>query len=277
MRRSETDNTSWPETPAIEERARTLRNSTATKLGELLPNLRVARHDERLPDLYGQVHQLINQEAFDDILMSRYDAALSLFQAVLGEVDAARVRLVSDLRDRDPQVQFRYSAEPVLGAMELSGYALLMQEADGEGIWEQVKELWTTLLDGPSRDKWVGVLLGASLAQDPMLGMSAGALTRMGRSQRFRQDLRSRGIVPIEDDFDPFQQAPSKNSARLSPLLELFLRDYGFQDNAADYFVAEFLVGQLKPNEVVSDRVERLLASIKRKRQRRDPDSGEVN
>jgi hypothetical protein len=60
--------------------------------------------------------------------------------------ELARVRLIDDLAAERQREQVIFGTEPLVDMMELSGYALLMSEVNGEGIWPDVREMWDRIL-----------------------------------------------------------------------------------------------------------------------------------
>jgi hypothetical protein len=205
-----------------------------------LPSLQRDRFDAQQPDLYGQVYQFVFNGTFEALLEGDSEAAAILYEATFLEIDHVRQRLLTDLESHDAHLRSIYSVEPVVGAMELGGYALLLHELNGEGIWPIVKQCWDRLFDmNPQAPE----LITAALAfVDGTFALTTGGIERSRRSIELNQLFESRGIK--HSGWDPFQENGERPHP--SPIVSAFApSEYGIQEELHHLFVAEYFVQYL--------------------------------
>ena len=217
-------------------------------LSELLPLLRTARFDPREPDLYGQLYQFTVDGAFRAILDGDNDRGIAMYRAALTEMEAARIRIAKDLERHDPTLLTTYAIEPVITAMDLAGYALLMNELDGAGIWPDIKSMWDALIAGnPQLPEFLRRI--ASFADGP-LGFTAGGIERSRRSIVLTQLLEERGIKQQEDVWIEGGRAVEMPAPHASPIVSALAPGmYSMNDDLYALFLVEYLRHHL-PAEV---------------------------
>jgi hypothetical protein len=151
--------------------------------------------------------------------------------------------------------------DPIVGLMELSGYARLMQEVDGTGIWEEVRASWDLLLGGAGGQERASFFLTAADAVDSLLALSPGSVMRVSRSQRLHRLLESRGIVAR--DWSPWME-PTDPSTLRSPIVEAFAPgDLGIHDDLADLFIADYLSTKLPTGTKLPWKAQALVEELK--------------
>ena len=240
FRNLNTNNEQWPErTPRSSDPASD-RRRMLQELADALPSLRRSRFDAQEPDLYGQVYQFVFNGTFDAILEGHSGTAADLYMAVFREINYARQRLLTDLENHDITARSMYSVEPLIGTMELAGYALLLQELDGHGIWPIVKQSWDQLFEENPRS--IELAMAAVSIVDGMFALTTGGLERSRRSIVLNQLFESRGIR--NDRWDPFpaDQEQPHPSAIVSAVAQ---HDLGIHDDLHHLFIAEYLVQHL--------------------------------
>lgn len=264
-------NTSIPGWPTRSPGSVSLRDehqNLLRRLAELLPALRRTAFDPREPDLYGQVYQFVIEGAFTAILEGDRDRGLLLYEAALSEVDSARSRISTDLASVPDRTRLTFALEPVITAMDLAGYALLLQELDGSGIWAEVRTLWESRLQGnPALSQF---LLAAAAHADDVLPVSPGSFERSRRSSLLEHMLEERELHQAETHVWP----PSANRGRPhpSPIVSAFVpRRYRMTGDLYALFVAEFLASHLPHDADLPSKVRRLAEAIKRFRNLPDP------
>lgn len=243
-------------------------------LSELLPLLRTAEFDPREPDLYGQLYQFTVDGAFRAILDGDTARGLAMYRAALMEMDTARLRIVKDLKRHDPTLLTTYAVEPVITAMDLAGYALLMNELDGTGIWPEVKAMWDGLLDGnPNLAEFLRTV--ASFADRPV-GLTVGGLERSRRSIVLRQLLETRGIEQedvIWTEDGRFVDPPAPHA---SPIVSALAPDtYAMNDDLYALFLVEYLRNHLPADADLGFQARSLAESIERIRAATDSTASE--
>lgn len=228
----------WPERPQMPINPADEHTAMLQELSGLLPDLRKAKFDPREPDLYGQLYQFVVDGAFRAILAGDQTRGLAMYEAALTEMDPARLRITADLERQDSTIRTNYAVEPIITAMDLAGYALLMHELDGDGIWTQVKAMWDELLT--AHPKVAQFLLGAATFVDATISLTAGGVERSRRSIEMSRVFEARNIGQRESfdwDFDDDERRPHS-----SPIVSAFApRYYGMQDDLYVLFIAEYL------------------------------------
>jgi hypothetical protein len=208
---------------------------------------------------------VIFDAAFASILGGQLEIGLALFDAIFDEADVMRVRLAGDLVDRDPTTKIVFALEPIVGLIELSGYARLMEELDGTGIWQSVRSRWDSLLgyeEGPRIAQW---FLEAQDAVDSVWSLTPGGLARSTRQQQLSDLLRDRGM----GQSDSFGVPSSSEQADRSPLLAVFAPSrYGLSEKLGDLFVVEYLAERLPEGIELPQGARALVERIRRRRER---------
>lgn len=271
-----TDNEQWPEQTVNSLDPASDRRRILRELAIAIPALRRNQFDSQEPDLYGQAYQFVFNGAFDAILEGQDEAAIALYEACFLEMEHARRRLMSDLKNLNTQSRVTYSAEPLIGCMELSGYALLMQEVDGRGIWPVIKQGWDNLF--ATNEQAPEMLMAASSLIDESFAMTAGGLERSRRSTVLNDLFEQRGIR--KDGWDNF--AGKRKPPHPSPIVSALVPSaYGIHDDLHTLFIAEYLVGHLPEGTDIGHKVESLQKQIGRYRsestRRSEPEPGQSN
>lgn len=259
----------WPERAAATqfEPADTYMEMLET-LSQLLPLLRTERFDPREPDLYGQLYQFTVDGAFRAILDGDNVRGLAMYRAALAEMETARLRIAKDLERHDPTLLATYAIEPVVTAMDLAGYALLMNELDGSGIWHEVKAMWDVLVvNNPTLAEFLRVIAG--IADHPN-GLTVGGLERSRRSIALVRLLEERGVAQREGLGWTFSGRNEDTSPpHASPIVSAFAPGtYAMSDDLYALFLAEYLRHHLPVDadlgfhaRNLAERIERFRAS----------------
>lgn len=263
----------WAEPPELAEWAEVRKLGALVELSECLPQIRITKHDPRLPDIYGQVYRHVFDGAFAAILAGKKEVALPLFRAIFAEADFMRLRVVADLADRDATTQLIYAAEPVIGLLELSGYARLLEDLDGGGIWTEVKTDWDNTLADDIGGKRAGWLLDVAKSLDSVPRLTAGGLMRTRRLQQVEDLLAERGVVTPRRllGIDEPASAASTNSR----LVQVFADStYGLSVDLADLFIAEYLRDRLPAEADLGRKVRSLIEQLSGEWRRRPSGRG---
>lgn len=210
------------------------------QLAALLPKLRKAEFDPREPDLYGQLYQFVVDGAFHAILDGDSDRGLRMYSAALAEMESARARIMSDLRQQETQTRLVYALEPLITAMDLAGYALLMYELDGSGIWPEVKRMWDLLMD--ASPQLPSFLLNAAKFIEGTFALTVGGVERSRRAIALGQVFEERNLSTEWDTLwgeRDERPHPSPIVSAIAP------RGLGVQDELYALFIAEYLAAFL--------------------------------
>lgn len=245
LRNLNTGDSSWPELPDSKHLLETMRDSLLRTLAGNTPKLYASSHDPALPDLFGQAARHLFDATFDAILEGQTDLARDLFQVVFTEADATRQRLLTDLRDQADRTQFIYGTEPIVAVMELSGYAMLMQALDGNGIWEDVRGLWDRILAADTNGAVPQWLISILTGLESTYSITGSGMARITRQQRLKQLFSERGITTSDyaGRTVPGQQTPRPHR---DAIVSAFASDDMYRPyEMTDLFVAEYLRNHL--------------------------------
>lgn len=257
-RRNENIDVAWPATPDNVGWSEGLRDRAWRDLKACLPHLRTERYDSSRRDLHGQAYQVLFEAAFESILAGSKELAFDLYVAIFEELDALRVRLAADLSEAEPIVQIRFQLGPILELLELGGYARLMQDVNGDGIWPTLQELWKRVL-GVAPSEFAGRLVAALSVADSPMTMDV-RISRTQREMQFRRLLDDRGIKrPDRRDHSP-------GDPTQSPIVRAFARDMSYAD-VADLFVVEMLLPYLAPDIELRQKTTSLMHELRIKRE----------
>jgi hypothetical protein len=276
FRNANTSIEQWPERASTEFDPSVAHMEMLKTLSELLPELRTIKFNPREPDLYGQLYQFTVDGAFRAIIEGDTERGLAMYGAALLEMDPARLRIVADLERRDPALMTAYAIEPVITAMDLAGYALLMHELDGTDIWPKVRAVWDGLLaDHPELAEFLRAM--AVYADRPM-GLTVGGLERSRRSIALRQLLASRGLGRDDDDLwteeGDLVEPPAPHP---SPIVSALAPDrYAMHDDLYALFLVEYLRNHLPADADLGHNARMLAERISRFRAR-NQDRGDVS
>lgn len=256
-----TDNEQWPEPAANPLDPASDRRRMLQEIAISVPALRRAELDAQEPDLYGQAYQFIFNGTFDAILEGHHETAAALYAACFLEMDHVRGRLMSDLKNSAMISRMTYSSEPLIGCMELAGYALLMQELDGKGIWKVVKGCWDQLFENNPQSPEI-LMTAASLVEGSS-AMTTGGLERSRRSMALNELFESRGIRKGDWNNLGTERKPPHPSAIVSALIPSY---YGIHDDLHALFIAEYLVHHLPEGTNIGHQAKSLRKQISRYR-----------
>lgn len=252
----------WPKRPQTPINPADEHTSMLEELSGLLPDLRQAKFDPREPDLYGQLYQFVVDGAFRAILAGDQTKGLAMYKAALNEMDPARLRIAADLERHDSTIRTTYAVEPIITAMDLAGYALLMHELDGDGIWTQVKTMWDELLT--SHPKLAEFLLTVADYVDGTFAMTVGGLERNRRSSVMGRVFKERNI---SQEGRASWRLEEEHLPHSSPIVcAIAPRRYGLQNDLYALFLAEYLRGFLPRDTDLGHKANRVAKQINRYR-----------
>jgi hypothetical protein len=269
MRSPAAGDDSWPEEGIDDGIPRGYERRLLHVLATIVLDLPHDAHDETRPDLFGQAYKKLFDGTFRALLAGDHDLARDLFRAVLASAELARARLAADLASHAPRQQFIFGTEPLIDLMEISGYALFMQELVGDGIWPEVRAIWDSILAGNQAPELARQLTGVLAAREQIFALTQGGLERTQRRMTLDRLLGERGVVGPSRYWSPFEQARVTPSSQ-SPIVTVFAPDgLGHHGDLEDLFVAEYLLPRPEAQgATVAHGVQRIRDSIVRERER---------
>jgi hypothetical protein len=250
LRSQAIDDSRWPEQaqtllqPDVELRPFLLR-----QLSDCLSHLSARPHDPTQPDLFGQLHTVLFDAAFDAILDGNHPVANILCGALFQQMEPTTRRLTTDLAGQTIDARIAYELQPIMGMMELSGYAIIMNELDGDGVWGTLRGQWDGLrsLRGPTLPRRLAEM--ADLGDSIFLGLSHLDLTREARRQRLAKLLQDHGIT----------------GAPPSPIVAAYAAaGVGSPWHVTDLFLVHYIAPKLDDDSILPPRARSLAATLGR-------------
>jgi hypothetical protein len=234
------DDPHWPvitDEPAVDPNART---EILEILSRCLPHLNVEPHVSTKLDLYGQTYVFVFNGTFDAILDNNVEHAAKLFTALFAQASRATARIVRDLENALPRAQMIYGLEPVVGMMELSGYAILLQELNGRGVWDLIRPHWESNRESRG-DAFIRYLVDVIADADRGFMLTDPYIMRTARQQRLDRLLEERGITAPHDFPWPTDEE-STPKRDISPIVAAFAPgDFGAPWKLTDLFLATYV------------------------------------
>jgi hypothetical protein len=196
LRSQAIDDSRWPK-PAqtLLEPDADLRPLLLRQLSQCFHHLGARPHDPTRPDLFGQLHRVLSDAAFDAIINANHPVANTLCGALFQQMGPTAARLTTDLAGQTINARIIYGQEPIMAMMELSGYAIIMNELDGDGVWGTLRQLWDGLRSLRGHTLLRRLVELADRSDSIFVGLSHVDLTREVRRQRLAKLLHDRGIT----------------------------------------------------------------------------------
>jgi hypothetical protein len=231
----------WPDTALPDDAPEMLEEQLLRKLGDVALHLVPERHDSGRPDLFGQAYKVLFDATFHAILEGRGEFGRKVFPVAIAMAERARTRLIGDLAAERQREQVIFGTEPLVDMMELSGYALLMSELNGEGIWPDVHDIWDRVLSTDTAPALARQLSAVLSAHENLFGLlTSGGIGRTERQMGLGRLLEARGIVDRHDLLPGESAEPEPTS----PVIAAFAPwQPGFiSHDLADLFIVEYLI-----------------------------------
>jgi hypothetical protein len=251
----------WPTPPQSPPLDPDLRTQVIGNIAECLPNLPAGPHDQRQPDLYGQAYVFVFNATFDAILDGDHGRATTWFTTLFNQGQPAAQRMIADVAGQLPLLRFIYTVEPLVALMELSGYAILLQELNGEGIWDAVQPMWDFRRDQLGGD-FLPSLLDIMANVDSAFSLNDLYVLRSSREQKLVRFLDGRGITDPLDFFD-LENPHARPTTELPPIVAAFAPGaYGITWKPTDLFLVHYVLPQLADDANVPPSVRALAETL---------------
>lgn len=255
------DDLNWPSHPQSPPLDDDLRRQVLGYIADCLPNLPAGPHDRREPDLYGQAYVFVFNATFDAILDGDHDRAATWFATLFNQGQAAGRRMIADVAGQLPLLQFIYTVEPMVALMELSGYAILLQELDGEGIWDSIRPMWDSRRDQLG-EEFLPNLLEIMWDVDSAFSLNDLYVLRSSREQKLVRFLEERGIADPFDAFD-IDNPHVRPTTELPPIVAAFAPGaLGINYKPTDLCLAHYVVPQLGDDTKLRPSLSSLLQTL---------------
>jgi hypothetical protein len=259
----------WPTDDLDDDTPREYERRLLRVLAKTVFKLPSDAHDETRPDLFGQAYKRLYDATFHALLQGDHELARDLFGVVIATADQARARLIMDLAPQAPRQQLVFGTEPLVDLMEISGYALFMQELDHDGIWPDVKARWDAIMSGREAPAIAQQLTVVLDARAQIFALTSGDTERTGRRMALGRLLEDRRVVGRSHYLGPGERTDEPPPTQ-SPIVTVFAPDgFGYNGNLEDLFVVEYLLGRPQARgATLPRRAEMLRDRITRARER---------
>jgi hypothetical protein len=213
-------------------------------LASATARLSVRPHLDDEPDLLGRAYLAISDSLFHVMMDGDQATSAMMFPQVMKAALHAHQRVLADMGDQPVINYVIHSGAPLIDLMQLSGYALLLHEVDGDGSWPAFREAWERQLRQQNFAPALVRILEQRHHQVP------ADIRRQPWERRFEQRLADHGLV----DSGP----GSARWTHPSPVVRAVLGQSVFRTYLmADLFVLEYLVTRpgaetLQPGRYVS-------------------------
>lgn len=255
------DDPNWPNQSQASPLDGSLRRQVLGYIAECLPNLPAGPHDRRQPDLYGQAYVFVFNETFDAILDGDHERATTWFTTLFNQGQAAAKRMIADVAGQLPLLQFIYTAEPLVALMELSGYAILLQELNGEGIWDAIRPMWDSWRDQLG-EGFLPNMLETMSSVDSAFSLNDLYVLRSTREQKLVRFLEERGVTDPFDSFD-IENPHARPATQLSPIVAAFAPgSFGITWKPNDLFLVHYVLPQLGDDTRVPPNLSALIQTL---------------
>ena len=256
LRHQPTADEKWPDGTLSEDVIAQTDELLYAKLGDVALNLSHEQHKRDRPDLFGQAYKRLFDATFHAVIHGQNELARKLFPITIALADRAHARLQVDLASEFTRQQIIYGTEPLLDMMELSGYALLMQEVNDDGIWPDVVAMWNRIFSGNQAPQLGAQFLAVLSYHEDVFALTPGGVGRTNRQMELGRLLAARGIVTR---FDGWKESPPVSR---SAIVNALAPDnmIGINHNLADLFVAEYLLGRPDMSDLTVSRGVRTLS-----------------
>lgn len=134
---------------AIKAKVTALRTQLLRQLSQSIPHQAVRERDPEIPDYLGEAVHRVGEAAFEALGENNDELFAQLFPTYFLGVLVVVDRIKPQVTGWRPQVAVTAIAEPVVDALDMSGYALVFSELHGNPkLWEVCETAWRGYLDG---------------------------------------------------------------------------------------------------------------------------------
>ncbi len=233
LRHAAADSGAWPVTFFDQQRCTLLEVQLVRNLAAAIPALPEHPHTGTGVDLFGRAYHVVVDAVFKALIQGRSDLAAEIFPAAMDAADRARDRLTADFADQPARTLAIHQTAPVVDLMEISGYALLLHELDGNSTWPAIRAIWDDLTADPQKVAGLASILAVRHKLVP------ADMRRSGWQQQFDTLLQEHGL-PRRTGGGLYRSPPA--APHPSPVVAGVLAEgHGSPYEMADLFLVEYL------------------------------------
>jgi hypothetical protein len=228
----------WPTTnwQAIGDQIATARETLLTMLADAareLQNLPI----EDYPDYFGQLYSFLAQECYQALAQGNEERFAKLFTRFFEIAFRSSLR-ISEQIGSSAETKLLLLSDPLNDLLDLSGFALIYSALDEKpGHTQTTVTLWDQHFNRIAEPQRTQRLQAFASWPRPIFRTTPRDLVRTGWKQHLERLLRERGLAN-----DLWDRPRSASSTHASPLIRAISRSPFMLNNAADVFVAEYLL-----------------------------------
>jgi hypothetical protein len=192
---------------------------------------------EDYPDYFGQLYSFLAQECYQALAQSHEERFAKLFTRFF-EIAFWSSQRIQEHVASSAQTKLLLMSDPINDLLDLSGFALIYSELDDKpGYAQTMVALWDQHFNNvPEAQRTQRFQAFASWTR-PILRTTPRDMVRMGWKQHLNRVLRDRGL-----SNDMWNQPQTLSPNHSSPLIRAISRSPFILDDAADVFLAEYLL-----------------------------------
>ncbi|HXV05233.1 MAG TPA: hypothetical protein VFP23_04950, partial [Solirubrobacterales bacterium] len=150
-------------------------------LARLIPDLAALNRDEEIPDYLGQAMHLSAEACIEALRAGEAERFRPLFSTFFYGALAMTERVREAVADHRPEQAVALMTQPLIDAVDLSGYALIYSEFHQDpALWEGCREIWECYLGGEKGEEALRTVAAWIAYENGRLGFSPRAILRQG-------------------------------------------------------------------------------------------------
>lgn len=232
----------WPLTDwqAIWDRIAAARETLLTMLAEAARELQKLPIED-YPDYFGQLYSFLAQECYQALAQSHEARFAKLFTRFF-EIAFSSSQRIHEQIASSAETKLLLMSDPLNDLLDLSGFALIYSELDGKLSYAQTTvALWDQHFNNVAEPQRTQRLQAFASWTRPILRTTPRDMVRIGWKQHLNRVLRDRGL-----SNDMWSRPRTLSPNHSSPLIRAISRSPFILDNAADVFLAEYLLKRLE-------------------------------
>lgn len=224
---------------ALKQKASQLREELLQQLALSIPAHALRERTEETPDYLGHAVHRVGEAAFEALVDNKPDLFKQLFPTYFLGVLVIVDRIRPQVANWQPSLSITALAEPVMDAMELSGYALIFSELhENEAMWEPVESAWRKYLEGDDGSRRLQAVAAMHSYERNLFALTHRAIGRTRWQMALNRVLEQ---LPRDEPDQFFHPGPVQHKSalirRIAPHDDLI----GSRFQASDIFIVRFL------------------------------------
>jgi hypothetical protein len=221
------------------EAVREFRRELLRQLSASIPAHAARQRDPDIPDYLGEAVHRVGEAAFEALAENNDELFAQLFPTYFLGVLAIVSRIQGQVGDWQPSMASSAIAEPVIDAMDISGYALVFSELHGNSrLWETCTRPWGRYLQGDGADQRLRIIAAMHNYQRNLFAITHRAIGRTHWQMALNNILNA---LPREPTTHPFGNGWVRHDSALIRRIAPHDTFLGTTFHASDIFVVRFL------------------------------------